>query len=183
MYWYIEALKKFAVFNGRARRKEYWMFYLMSIIVAFVIAFLEIIFRTPGIISKIYPFAMVIPNLSVSVRRLHDTDRSGWWFFINLVPVIGSIFFLLFTIEDSTPGDNRYGPNPKEENMEIDNKIPIDKKRCPECKELIKKDERICPNCKYEFFKIPKTVEEEIEEFEEKQKKNSLKDLYDDEII
>jgi len=183
VYWYIEALKKYAVFSGRARRKEYWMFYLMSIIVAVLLVFFEIIFRTPGLLTKIYPFTMVIPNISVSVRRLHDTDRSGWWFLINLVPVIGSIFFLFFTIEDSAPGENRYGANPKEEGMGITNIILPNMKKCPECAELVKKEARICPHCNHAFFQIPKTIEEEIEEFEKRQKRSSTNNLYDDEII
>jgi uncharacterized membrane protein YhaH (DUF805 family) len=183
MYWFIEALKKYAVFQGRARRKEYWMFYLMSIIIAVIIGALEGMFRLPGLIGKIYPYTMALPTISVSVRRLHDTNRSGWWFLINLIPVIGSIFFLLFTIEDSTPGENKYGPNPKEEGMGIANIIPPNMKKCPECAELVKKEARICPHCNHEFFQIPKTIEEEIEEFEKRQEKNSPNNLYDDEII
>ena len=183
MYWYIEALKKYAVFQGRARRKEYWMFYLMSIIIAVIIGALEGMFRLPGLIGKIYPYTMALPTISVSVRRLHDTNRSGWWFLINLIPVIGSIFFLLFTIEDSTPGENKYGPNPKEEELKIPKVAPSDMKKCPQCGELVTREARVCHHCNHEFFQTPKTLEEEIEEFEKRQKENSPNNLYDDEII
>jgi uncharacterized membrane protein YhaH (DUF805 family) len=182
MYWYIEALKKYAVFQGRARRKEYWMFYLMSIIFAVIIGALEGMLRLPGLIGKIYPYTMALPTISVSVRRLHDTNRSGWWFLINLIPVIGSIFFLLFTIEDSTPGENKYGPNPKEEGLEIPKVTPAGMKKCPQCGELVTREARACHHCNYEFFQVPKTIEEEIEEFE-KQQKQKYPHYSDDEII
>ncbi len=182
MYWYIEALKKYAVFTGRARRKEYWMFYLINIIIAVIIGVIEGMLRLPGLVGKIYPYAMALPGISVSVRRLHDTNRSGWWFLINLIPVIGSIFFLLFTIEDSAPGENAYGPNPKEEGFEITKVTPSDMKKCPQCGELVNKEARVCHRCNYEFFQIPKTIEEEIEEFDKQQKQKSPH-YSDDEII
>ncbi len=66
-----------------------------------------------GLLSGIYSLAVIIPTLALSVRRLHDTDRSGWWILIGLVPLIGSIVLLVFYVMDSTPGQNRFGPNPK----------------------------------------------------------------------
>ena len=110
MNWYLEVLKKYAVFSGRARRKEYWMFILFNIIIAFVLEF-----AVPGIVSTLYTVAVLIPGLAVSVRRLHDTDRSGWWFFIALVPLIGAIVLLVFLAQDSKLDENQYGPNPKTE--------------------------------------------------------------------
>lgn len=67
-----------------------------------------------GVIYSLYSLAMLVPSLAVAVRRLHDVGKSGWWIFINLVPLIGSIWFLILMLQDSQPGENQYGPNPKE---------------------------------------------------------------------
>ncbi len=120
MNWFIEVLKKYAVFNGRARRKEYWFFYLFYLIIFMVLAFLDgmtgSFSKTVGIgmLSGIFILAMIIPGLAVSVRRLHDTDRSGWWILISLIPLIGGIWFLVLMVLDGTSGQNQYGPDPKE---------------------------------------------------------------------
>jgi uncharacterized membrane protein YhaH (DUF805 family) len=66
-----------------------------------------------GVLSTIYSLAVLIPSLAVSVRRLHDTNRTGWWIFIGLVPLVGAIILIVFYATDSQPGDNQYGPNPK----------------------------------------------------------------------
>ncbi len=116
MNWYLQVLKKYAVFSGRARRKEYWMFVLFNTIIVFVLGFVEGLFGGPGIIANIYSLAVLIPSIAVFVRRLHDTGRSGWWFFIGFVPLVGAIVLLVFMVKDSDPGDNQYGPNPKQEN-------------------------------------------------------------------
>ena len=113
MNWYLEALKKYAVFSGRARRKEYWFFILFNAIISFALIIIEYLAGGPGFVVGIYYLAIAIPSLAVLVRRLHDTDRSGWWFFINFVPLIGGIIILVFTVQDSQPDENRYGPNPK----------------------------------------------------------------------
>lgn len=113
MNWYLEVLKKYAVFSGRARRTEYWMFFLFNFIISFVLAFIEGIVGGPGIIGLLYSLAVLIPGIAVSVRRLHDTNRSGWWLLIGLVPLIGAIVLLVFMVQDSQQGDNHYGPNPK----------------------------------------------------------------------
>jgi uncharacterized membrane protein YhaH (DUF805 family) len=113
MNWYLEVLKKYAVFEGRARRKEYWIFFLINLVITFVLAFLEGLAGGPGIVSAIYSLAVLIPGIAVSIRRLHDTDRSGWWLLIALIPVIGTIVLLVFMALDGTPGANQYGPNPK----------------------------------------------------------------------
>jgi uncharacterized membrane protein YhaH (DUF805 family) len=117
--WYLEALKKYAVFGGRSRRKEYWYFLLFNIIVAIVLAWIDALLGTfsssgIGVLSGIYGLAILIPSLAVTVRRLHDIDRSGWWILINLFPLIGSIVLLVFAVSEGTPGNNQYGPNPKE---------------------------------------------------------------------
>jgi uncharacterized membrane protein YhaH (DUF805 family) len=121
MNWYLEVLKKYAEFNGRARRKEYWMFFLISTVISIILAVIDSFTGTIseeaglGLFSGIYALAVLIPGLSVTVRRLHDTDRSGWWILIGLIPVIGGIALLIFMVLDSTPGGNQYGPNPKVE--------------------------------------------------------------------
>jgi uncharacterized membrane protein YhaH (DUF805 family) len=114
MHYYFEVLKKYAVFSGRARRKEYWMFILFNIIISFIIglliAFVEALFFLP----YLYTLAILIPSIAVMVRRLHDTNRSGWWWFIAFIPIIGTIILIVFLAQDSQPGENQYGPNPKE---------------------------------------------------------------------
>jgi uncharacterized membrane protein YhaH (DUF805 family) len=119
MSWYLEALKNYAVFSGRSRRKEYWYFVLCNVIVSLVLSGLDALLGTfsssanLGLLSGIYALAIIIPTLAVSVRRLHDIDRTGWWVLIHLVPVIGSIVLLVFAVLDGTPGENRFGSNPK----------------------------------------------------------------------
>ena len=119
MSWYLEALKKYAVFSGRSRRKEYWYFVLFNIIVSIVLGWIDALLGTrgsyagAGLLSGIYGLAVLIPTLAVTVRRLYDIDRSGWWILIGLVPLIGAIVLLVFALLDGTPDTNRYGPNPK----------------------------------------------------------------------
>ena len=114
MDWYIEVLKKYAVFSGRARRKEYWLFTLFTIIIICVLFLVEELAGAPGVITGLYYLAVLIPSIAVLVRRLHDTNRSGWWFFISFIPIIGSIILLVFLVQDSQPNENRYGRNPKD---------------------------------------------------------------------
>ncbi len=106
--WYLEVFKKYAVFEGRARRQEYWMFVLINFIISLVLATLSL-----GILETLYGLLVLIPSLAVSVRRLHDIDRSGWWMLVSLVPFIGVLVLIYFCVQDSTPGTNQYGPNPK----------------------------------------------------------------------
>ena len=120
MNWYLEVLKKSAVFSGRARRKEYWFFVLFNIIISIVLAVIDGVTGSfspeagMGLLGGIYTLAVLIPGIAVSVRRLHDTERSGWWLLIALVPLIGAIVLLVFMVQDSKPGQNQYGANPKE---------------------------------------------------------------------
>lgn len=119
MNYYIEVLKKYAEFSGRARRKEYWFFYLFNIIASLILMFIDTLTNTfnpdigIGTLGFIYGIAVIIPSIAVSIRRLHDTSRSGWWLLLLLIPLIGAIVVLIFMVLDSTPGDNEYGPNPK----------------------------------------------------------------------
>ena len=115
MGWYLAVLKKYAEFSGRARRKEYWMFALFNFIIVFVLGLVDALVGSPGIVGMLYALAVLIPGIAVSVRRLHDTDRSGWWFLIALVPLIGIIVLIVFTVQDGTPSENQYGANPKAE--------------------------------------------------------------------
>ncbi len=119
MNWYLLALKKYAEFSGRSRRKEYWMFVLFNILIAIVLAFVDGLlgFTTQsgvGYLGLVYSLAVLVPGLAVGVRRLHDTGRSGWWLLISLVPLLGAIVLIVFFVMDSDAGDNAYGPNPKQ---------------------------------------------------------------------
>ena len=111
--YYTGVLKNYAGFEGRARRAEFWQYGLMNLIVVVVLVFLSAIIKPLFFLVIIYYLAILVPTLAVTVRRLHDTDRSGFWFFISFVPFVGGIILLVFECLDSTPGDNKYGPNPK----------------------------------------------------------------------
>ena len=119
MNWYLEVLKKYAVFGGRARRKEYWFFVLFNFIFAVVLAFIDGMTGTfnaetgIGVLSGIYGLAVFIPGIAVTIRRLHDTDRIGWWLLICLIPLIGAIWLLVLMVIDGTSGQNQYGLDPK----------------------------------------------------------------------
>jgi len=110
---YLEVLKKYAVLNGRARREEYWYFVLFNIIINIVLGGIDSVTNGIGLLAGLYTLAVLIPSIAVSVRRLHDTDRSGWWLLIGLIPVIGCIVILIFMVQDGKPGENQYGSNPK----------------------------------------------------------------------
>lgn len=117
--WYIEVLKKYATFNGRARRKEYWYFVLFSALISIGLMIIDVVagtFSTEGgigLLSGIYGLAVLIPSIAVLFRRLHDTSRSGWWLLIALIPIIGPIVLIVFLASDSKPDENQYGPSPK----------------------------------------------------------------------
>ncbi|MFC8174337.1 DUF805 domain-containing protein [Streptomyces sp. NPDC057242] len=112
MNWYLDVLKKYAVFSGRARRKEFWMFTLFNFIAAVILSILDNVLGIQ-ILSLIYTLAVFLPALGVSVRRLHDTGRSGWWILIALVPFVGFIVLLVFNCLEGEQQQNAYGPNPK----------------------------------------------------------------------
>ncbi len=102
----------YATFSGRARRSEYWYFVLFNLIISVVLGLLANVSSVFSIVSGLYSLAVLIPGLAVCVRRLHDTGKSGWFMFLVLIPIVGSIIILVFTCMDSVP-DNQYGPNPK----------------------------------------------------------------------
>lgn len=113
MSWYLQCWKKYLVFGGRARRSEYWYFWLFNIIASFIIGFADGMAGANNLLILLYSLASILPGLGVMVRRLHDTDHSGWWFWVGLIPIVGSIILLVLLVSDSTPGNNRFGPNPK----------------------------------------------------------------------
>ena len=120
MNYYIDGLtKKYACFSGRARRQEYWLFLLFNIIAAFVVGFIGgILAGATGVVAfaflgMIYNLAVLIPGFAVFVRRMHDIGKSGWWWLIAFIPLIGVLVLFIFCCLDSQPGDNQYGPNPK----------------------------------------------------------------------
>ena len=110
---YINVLKKYAVFTGRASRKEFWMFILINFIISIVLTMGEVAMGGPGIVGMIYSLLVLLPAIGVSIRRMHDTNRSGWWILTWLIPILGIAFMVFFGVQDSQPGDNQYGPNPK----------------------------------------------------------------------
>ena len=118
MSWFIKGLSNYAVFSGRARRKEYWMYILFYFIFSIPIGIIDGILmaalgmQTP-IISYIYALGLMIPTYAVTARRLHDIGKSGFWIFFGLVPIVGSIVLLIFTCMDGEPRTNQYGPDPK----------------------------------------------------------------------
>lgn len=120
MWPMFEPLRKYAQFNGRARRAEYWQFTLLVVVIAIVAAIAAgSVFHglSPDDLQAIvYAIVLVpfgIPSLAVSVRRLHDIDRSGWWMLVGLLPFVGGVAGFVAGIIDGTPGPNKYGPDPK----------------------------------------------------------------------
>ncbi|MBE9063718.1 DUF805 domain-containing protein [cf. Phormidesmis sp. LEGE 11477] len=118
MEWYLKVLKKYATFEGRARRAEYWYFSLFNVLISFVVGFADgFISSILGVgtigLSAIYILGTLVPSIAVTCRRLHDTGRSGWMQLIAIIPLIGPIILLVFTVQDSSFERNEYGPNPK----------------------------------------------------------------------
>ena len=125
MEWYLKVMQEnFSNFSGRARRKEFWMWYLFYAIVLIVAMILDVVLGTGfeigygvttpyGWIYLIAALAHLIPGLAVSVRRLHDLGKSGWFMFISLIPIIGGIWLLVLMCTDGDSSENAYGPSPK----------------------------------------------------------------------
>ncbi len=120
MKWYKKVLSQYTDFKGRARRKEYWMFVLFNVIFAVAAVILDNVLGITfspempyGFIYLLYALAVLIPGIAVAVRRLHDMGKSGWWYLIALVPLIGGIWLIVLLATDSEAGDNQWGPNPK----------------------------------------------------------------------
>ena len=118
MEWYIKVLKQFNDFKTRARRKEYWMFTLFSVIISTILSLIDKNLGTgvntgTGLFGGIYSLLILVPTLSVSVRRLHDLGKSGWMLLIALIPLIGAIWLLILFCKDSQLEENKWGANPK----------------------------------------------------------------------
>jgi uncharacterized membrane protein YhaH (DUF805 family) len=119
--WYIAAIKKYAVFSGRARRKEYWFFGLFSVLISFGLLIAQVLAGfaikeagwVVGTLASLYMLAMIVPSIAVTVRRLHDTGHIGWWYLLGILPLIGPIIVIVWLARDSDPLANKYGPNPK----------------------------------------------------------------------
>jgi len=124
-YCYVDKVFKKALdFKGRARRKEYWCFALFSFLIYIIIAIISVNFMndTGAILSLIFNLIILIPSISVTTRRLHDVNMSGWWQLLYLIPLIGPLILLFFFIKEGDKGENRFGENPiKEENLETSN--------------------------------------------------------------
>lgn len=114
MNYYISTItKNYANFGGRARRKEYWMFFLFNVIVGLVLGVIVAVTQL-AILPSIYSLLILIPSLALTIRRLHDVDKGGIWLLIGCVPLIGWIWLLVLVCKEGTPGTNQYGVNPKE---------------------------------------------------------------------
>lgn len=111
--WYLTVLKRYAEFSGRSRRSEYWYFALGNFIAAIVLNLLDLMLGSYGILTLLYSLLVLVPGLAVSIRRLHDTNRSGWWLLISLIPLIGAIVLIIFMVQEGDPNENQYGSNPK----------------------------------------------------------------------
>ena len=119
MDWYLAVLNKYAVFEGRARRKEYWFFVLFNILISIALGIVDRVTGSfdplsgVGLLGGLYAIALIVPGLAVTVRRLHDTNRSGWWVLLPLIPIIGGLVLFYFLVLDSNPNSNEYGDSPK----------------------------------------------------------------------
>lgn len=118
MNWYLKVLKNYAVFSGRARRMEYWMFVLFNVIFAIIAMILDNVLGLAikdvgyGPIYILYALATLLPGLAVGVRRLHDIGKSGWYLLLGLIPCVGGIILLVFAVTAGDVGENEYGPDP-----------------------------------------------------------------------
>ena len=119
MGWFVAPLKRYAVFRGRSRRKEYWLFALFCLVVLLILSAADRATGTfdastgVGLLTGVFYLVILVPTIAVSVRRLHDTDRTGWWALLSFVPVIGTIVLLVFAVLPGTRGSNRFGPDPR----------------------------------------------------------------------
>ena len=116
MNWYLKVVKdNYANFNGRARRKEYWMFILFNMLIYLTLQIVVGMISPEATLVAVglYALAVLVPSIAVAVRRLHDTGKSGWWYFIALIPLIGQIWLLVLFVTDGNKGANEFGEDPK----------------------------------------------------------------------
>jgi uncharacterized membrane protein YhaH (DUF805 family) len=117
-YWKKVVLENYANFTGRARRAEFWWYFLANVLISIVFNIIDAVLGLGmgggiGVLGVIYSLAVLVPGLAVGVRRLHDTDKSGWWLLLALIPIVGIIVLIVFWATEGPPGVNRYGNNPK----------------------------------------------------------------------
>jgi len=130
MEWYLKVVRdNYSNFEGRARRQEYWMFTLFHVIILFILALIG------GMVSGfsdstfgfvpigIYLLGTIIPSIAVTVRRLHDINKSGWFYLVGMIPYVGGFIMLFFTCKNGDVGSNQYGPDPKNPNSDDINEI------------------------------------------------------------
>ncbi len=140
MHWYFEVIRKYAVFDGRARRAEYWLYTLVNFLVMVMLVGIDVTsghFDADigfGPLSGIYALAVLVPGLAVGARRLHDTNHSAAWLFLSVVPFLGGIVLLYFMVLEGEPGDNRFGPDPKAVH-------------CISCGATVPQGTEFCPGC------------------------------------
>lgn len=118
MSWFIKCIRQYADFNGRAHRKEYWMFVLFCFLFAVAARMVDaLLFGQNGLepVSSLLSLFLLLPSLAAGTRRLHDTSRSAWWLLIALVPVFGVIVLIVFFALPGVERRNRYGPDPRDE--------------------------------------------------------------------
>jgi len=106
--WYLKALRAYTDFEGRSRRKEYWTFTLVNFVISMLLSGLGL-----GMLGLLFGIVILLPGIAVGVRRLHDIGKSGLWLLVGFIPVVGLIVLIYFFIQDSEPGANMYGVNPK----------------------------------------------------------------------
>lgn len=118
--YFREVLRKYSIFTGRSRRKEYWYYFIVNVLIAIGLSIIGSILKSllgtdviGNAMGIIFTLALLVPGTAVTIRRLHDTGRSGWWILISLIPFVGAIILLVLLAADSQPGENKYGPNPK----------------------------------------------------------------------
>ncbi|MEC6825298.1 DUF805 domain-containing protein [Photobacterium piscicola] len=120
MNWYFLVLSKYAQFQGRSRRKEFWFFTLINALISMACSLVDTTLQLPtlmegyGVLAALYAVFAFIPTVAVTVRRLHDQDRTGWWALIMLIPIVGILVLLYFMVQNSVEGSNRFGSNPKQ---------------------------------------------------------------------
>jgi len=116
LFYYKKCLSNYVNFEGRARRKEFWMFVLANVVVSIVLSMLGGIISSwiSNILSMIYSFAILLPSIAVGVRRLHDLGKSGWLYLLILIPIVGAIILIYWSAQPGQTGENEYGLDPKQ---------------------------------------------------------------------
>ena len=148
MNGYVQAFKKYAVFDGRASRAEYWSFFVINLIVTLVLIVADVGMDQlnpefgVGFLSGIYILFQTLPSIAICVRRLHDSGRSGWWFMVGFIALIGTLILLILLLLKSQTGPNRYGPNPRDERNRTREVPSIDPKQTGDASYLDLKNRR-----------------------------------------